>query len=127
MADYLIIRSPDENRIFTRDVAARLARITLDFLEQCEREELIRAERMMGGGKGYTPAEIQEMARIRRLQDDLGLEFPAVEVVVRMRRRMVNLLAEMEMLEQQMWQREEELRYEIQRLRHQLAEEGDFR
>ncbi|MDT8306112.1 MAG: hypothetical protein RRC07_09265 [Anaerolineae bacterium] len=127
MANYLMIRAQEEERIFTRSVAARLARITLDFLEACEREALVTPGQMAGGGEGYTPGEIEEMARIYRLQRDLGLEFGAVEVVLHMRQQMLEMLDEIERLEVQMIRREERLHNEIQRLRRQLARDAGFR
>jgi len=43
---------------------------------------------------GYGDAELAELRRVRRLIDDLDLALPAVEVVLRMRRRMLALQAE---------------------------------
>ena len=127
MANYLMLHSKDEARIFTRTVAAQLARITLDFLALCEREALIQPQPMTGGEEGYTQAEIEELARIRRLQRDLELDFGGIEVVLHMRRRMLEILEEIEALEETMWQREQRLQHEIQRLRRQLAREADYR
>jgi DNA-binding transcriptional MerR regulator len=127
MANYLMLRSQDEDRIFTRAVAARLARITLDFLAECEREALVQPRPMFGAEEGYRPSDIEEIARIRRLQQDLELDLGAVEVVLHMRRRMLEMLEEIEALEETMWQREQQLRREISRLREELAREGTFR
>lgn len=128
MADSLMIRSQDEERLFSRSVAARLAQITLDFLEQCEREALVQPGPMLGGREeGYTLQEIAEIARIRRLQQDLGLELAAIEVVLHMRRRMLEMLDEMNTLEARMWEREQQMRAEIHRLRQELAREASFR
>lgn len=127
MANYLMIRAQEEDRIFTRSVATQIARITLDFLEACEREALVKPGPMVGGGEGYTRTEIDEIARIYRLQRDLGLELGAIEVVLHMRRRMLEMLDEVERLEERMIRREESLHNEIQRLRQQIAGEADFR
>lgn len=127
MGNYLMLRSQDEERIFTRTVAAELARITLDFLTLCEREALIRPRPMAGGSDGYTRTEIEELARIRRLQRDLDLDLGSIEVVLHMRRRMLEMLEEIETLEAAMSQREQRLQREIQRLRQQISREGDYR
>jgi DNA-binding transcriptional MerR regulator len=127
MANYLMLRSQDEDRIFTRAVAAQLARITLDFLAECEREALVQPRPMFGSEEGYTHGDIEEIARIRRLQQDLELDLGAVEVVLHMRQRMLEMLEEIEALEETMWQREQQLRREISRLRQELAREGTFR
>ncbi len=128
MANYLILRSEDEKeRIFSRSMAAQLARITLEFLEECERAELIRAGRMPGGGLGYTTADVRNLARIRRLRRDLGLDLAAMEVVLHMRQRIVEMLREMETIEGEMIRRERELQQEIQQLRRRLARDADWR
>lgn len=127
MTNYLILRSEDESeRIYSRSVAAQLARITLDFLEECERADLIRAGRMPGGGRGYTTADVRNLARIRRLRQDLGLDLAAVEVVLHMRRRIVEMLWEMEAIERDMLRRERELQREIRQLRRRLAEDVEW-
>ncbi len=124
MAYHLIVRSDQEDRIYPREVAARLARMPLDMLELCEEAELIRARRIATGGAGFTTADIRHLERIRRLQDDLGLDLAAVEVVLHMRRRMIELLQEVNDIEQRMLQREQELHREIRRLRRQVSESG---
>ena len=127
MANSLMIRSQDEDRLFSRNVTARLARVPLDFLERCEQEALVRPGRMPGGGIGYTLHDIHELIRIRRLQQDLGLDLDAIAVVLHMRRRMVEMLREMNALEARMWEREQRLRSELHRLRRQLSAEARFR
>lgn len=127
MANYLILRSEDESeRIYSPAVAAQLARITLDFLKECERADLIRAGRMPGGGRGYTTADVRNLARIRRLRQDLGLDLAAVEVVLHMRRRIVEMLRELEAIERDMLRRERELQQEIRQLRRRLAEDVEW-
>ena len=128
MAKYLILRPEDEKeRIFTRSMAAQLASVTVDFLEACERAELVRAGRMQGGSPGYTTADVRNRARIRRLHEDLELDLAAVEVVLHMRRRIVGMLQEMEAIESDMLRRERDLQREIQNLRRRLAEDAEWR
>ena len=127
MSYHLIIRSEAEDRVYTRSAAANLARISLELLDLCEREKLIRPQRMAGGEPGFSPADIRRLARIRRLQEDLGLDLSAVEVVLHMRHRMIELLTELELAEQERVQREETLRSEIRWLRRRLAEDVDWR
>jgi DNA-binding transcriptional MerR regulator len=103
-----------------------VARISLDFLRLCEEENLLQAK-IMAGGQGYTPADIRQMARIRRLREDLELDLPAVEVALHLRRQVVELLAQIDEMERQMSKREQELLNEIQQLRRRLASEGEWR
>lgn len=124
----LVLRSgaDDEEMLYPRAVAAQLARISLDFLQRCEQEQLIRARMMAGGNEGFSPADIRHLARIRRLCEDLELELSAVEVVLHMRRRMMELLAELELVERRMIEREQALRREIQELRRRTADEAEW-
>jgi DNA-binding transcriptional MerR regulator len=129
MAFQLVIHSEaaDNEPYYSRSVAAQLARISLDLLEMCEQERLIQARLMAGGGHGFSSADIRNLARIRRLREDLELDLSAVEVVLHMRRRMVEMLAELSTMERRMAQQEQELLREIQRLRRQTAEDADWR
>jgi DNA-binding transcriptional MerR regulator len=126
MARHLIVRSRKDEPIYTRSVAAELARISEEFLRACEQERLIRARVMTGGGQGYSAADIRRLARIRRLREDLELDLPAVEVVLHMRRRVLDLLQEMDEMERYMRRREQALLAEIQQLRRHLAQEADW-
>ena len=122
----LSVRIRDDEPFYTRAVAAQLARISLDFLRLCEEENLLQAK-IMAGGQGYTPADIRQMARIRRLREDLELDLPAVEVALHLRRQVVELLAQIDEMERQMSKREQELLNEIQQLRRRLATEAEWR
>lgn len=128
MANYLIIRSTDEEEqpVYSRAVAAELARITREFLEDLEREELVRSRRMAGGGRGYTSHDVRSLRRIRRLREQIGLDLPAVEVVLHMRQRMIEMLQEMDQIEQERIRREQALRREIRQLQQRLADEGKW-
>lgn len=51
--------------------------------------------------RGYSEAEVAELRRVRRLHEDLGLDHPAIEVVLRMARRIRELQDEIRRLESQ--------------------------
>jgi|UniRef100_A0A7C3ZA82 DNA-binding transcriptional MerR regulator len=99
--------------IFTRTVAAQLARVPLDFLELLESEGLIQPRDLPEGESGYTPEDIGQLARIRRLHETLGLDLPAVEVVLRLREQVLLLLAQMQEMESRFTRREQELLQEL--------------
>jgi hypothetical protein len=65
--------------------------------------------------------------RIRHLHRDLGLDLTAIDCILRMRRRIVRLQEQIHDLELRMVARERELTAEIQRLRHQLARESNWK
>ena len=110
---------------YTRIVAAQLAEISLEFLERCETERLVRVRVMRGGVPGYSAHEIRNLARIGRLHQQLELDFPALEVVLHMRRQVLGLREQMERVEQEMVRREERLLRELAALRRLVAEETD--
>jgi DNA-binding transcriptional MerR regulator len=123
----LIIHSGEEEPLYTRQVAAQLARISLDFLRRCEREQLVRPRPLPGGEVGYTAADIRRLARVRRLRRSLELDLPAVEVVLHLRRQVVDLQTRLTQLETELEQREQAWLREIQELRRQLAQEVNWR
>lgn len=123
----LVIRSRDEEPVYTRPVAAQLAQVSIEFLRLCEEENLIQVQVMAGGGQGYSVAHIRHLARIRRLHEDLELDLPAVEVVISLRRRVLDLMTQMDEVERRAAQREQELIDEIRLLRRRLAQEAEWR
>ncbi len=106
--------------IFTRTVAAQLARVSLEFLDRLEAEELMQPRELEGGGLGYTPEDIQRLSRIRRLHDTLGLDLAAVEVVLRLREQVVEMLTRMEDMEKRFNRREQDLVKELNELRRRF-------
>jgi MerR family transcriptional regulator/heat shock protein HspR len=100
--------------IFTRTVAAQLARVPLEFLELLEAEDMVQPRELTEGEWGYTPEDINRLARIRRLHETLGLELAAVDVVLRLRERVTFLLAQMEEMESRFARREQELLQELE-------------
>jgi DNA-binding transcriptional MerR regulator len=103
--------------IFNRTIAAQLARVSMEFLEHLETEELIQPRPLEGGETGYAAEDIQRLCRIRRLYETLGLDLPAVEVVLRLREQVVNVLVQMDEMERRFARRERELLQELNELR----------
>jgi len=103
--------------IFTRTVAAQLAQVSVEFLDRLEADELMQPRELEGGETGYAPEDIGRLSRIRRLHETLGLDLASVEIVLRMREQVVNLLARMEEMEAHFNRREQELLQELEDLR----------
>ncbi len=114
---------PDEKFLYSQETAANMAHVSIEFLVQCEREELVEPRRKSGNEMVFNLSDVSRLARIRRLHDDLDLEFPAIGIVLRMRRQVMNLLCQMEDMELAMAEREEELFAEIRTLQRQIAED----
>ena len=108
--------------IFTRTVTAQLARVSVEFLDYLEAEELMQPRSLEGeeGEVGYSPEDIQRLARIRRLHETLGLDLDAVEVVLRLREQVMDLLSRMAEMEERFIRREQELLQELDDLRRRL-------
>jgi MerR family transcriptional regulator, heat shock protein HspR len=111
---------PKAPLLFTRTVAAQLARVSLDFLERLEAEDLIRPRQLEGGERGYAPEDIGRLSRMRRLHETLGLDLASLEVVLHLRERLTLVLAQMEDMEARFSRREQELLQELNELRRRF-------
>ena len=124
MKNNAIICLTDIDYIFSGTAVAHLARISVELLRQCEQEELFSYA--SGDRLSFSPEEITQLSRIRRLHEDLGLDLPAIGIVLNMRQRILELMAELEETEHQMVQREQALLSEIHRLQSLIARDLDF-
>lgn len=52
--------------------------------------------------EGYSEHELAELRRVRRLREELELDHPAIEIILRMSRRIQSLQAEIRRLERTM-------------------------
>ena len=106
---------------FEHRTAARLARVSEEFIHQCEREELVTSRIMLHGKKGLCFADVCKLKRIRHLHEDMGLDLEAVDFVLRYRNRVKTMKRRLDEMEQRMRQKEQEHRIEILALGRQLA------
>jgi hypothetical protein len=117
---------PQDKPRYTRILAAELANITLEFLERCEVERLIDVRIISGDQPGYSARDVRHLILIRSLYEDLEIDFPALEVVLNMRRQLLDLQAQLEAFERQATEREQRLRRELVNLRRRFADEADW-
>ena len=82
-----------EQRLLSQDEAATASALELAVVRLCAESGLIAPTH------GYDEADLAELRRVRRLIEDLGLDQPAIEVVVRMRRRLLALHGQVRSLE----------------------------
>ena len=82
-----------EQRLLSQDEAAMAVALDLAVVRLCAESGLIAPS------QGYDETDLAELRRVRRLIEDLGLDQPAVELVVRMRRRLLTLQAQVQRLE----------------------------
>ncbi|MBW2429803.1 MAG: MerR family transcriptional regulator [Deltaproteobacteria bacterium] len=120
------MHSDIRRRIYSLNEIAKFARVTTDFIQECERENLVQVT-MMHGTTGYSHDTVRRVIRIRHLHRDLGLDLTAIDCILRMRRKIGHLQKQMDEMERRMLAREKELTAEIQRLRKQLAQECNWK
>ena len=118
------MRSDIRRKIYSLNEVAKFARVTTEFIKECERENLIQVT-VMHGTISYGHDTIRRLIRIRHLHRDLGLNLMAIDCILRMRRKIGNLQRQMHDMELGMLEREQELTGEIHRLRKQLAQQSD--
>ena len=85
---------------FEYRTAARLARVSEEFIYRCEREEWVTSRIMLHGKKGLCFADVYKLKLVRHLHEDMGLDLVAVDLVLRYRNQIRTLqrrLADMEL------------------------------
>ncbi len=105
------------DELMTRTLAMQQARIDEAWLDLCEEAGWVAPK-----DRRYTPRDVRRLARTRRLRDHLDLDENAIDIVLHMRRQIINLQREMSRMEQ----RERALRDELRRLQLSNAIDGFF-
>ena len=100
----------DELRIdepcYVISVAARLVGMHQQTLRYYERAGLLTPSRSSGRRRMYSPQDIDRLREIQRMISDLGVNLAGVDMIFRMRQRLLEMEAELELT-----------RRELQRLR----------
>ena len=105
-----IIHYPNnEKTVYISFQAAYIACVSLDFLLACEQEGLITPRYRAKGLTGYTMKDIQRLQIIRRLHEDLNLNFPAIDIVLHLREQIENLAAQRSSFESKLMEQQAEL------------------
>ena len=92
---------------FVISVAARMVGMHAQSLRYYERAGLLSPSRSLGRRRLYSPADIARLREIQRMISDLGVNLAGVDVIFRMRQRLLEVESELE-----------ETRRELQRLRN---------
>lgn len=72
-------------------VVADMLQLHPQTLRMYERKGLIRPSRTVGKTRMYSPEDVEEIARMVRLTRDLGVNLAGAEIILRMRRRMMEM------------------------------------
>jgi MerR family transcriptional regulator, heat shock protein HspR len=121
---YSMVQPQQIEPLYTPRVAAALAGISQQALDQYRRRGLVQPQRKPGSGEGYRAADIRRLISIRRLRQEVDLDLGAIEVVLHLRDQVLELQREMEDRRQDAARREEELLETIHELRDRLAKEN---
>ncbi len=87
-------------------VAARIVGVHQQTLRYYERAGLVAPSRSSGRRRMYSPSDIERVREIQRMVADLGVNLAGVDVIFRMRQRLIDIEAELE-----------QTRRELQRMR----------
>jgi MerR family transcriptional regulator/heat shock protein HspR len=77
-------------------VVADMLKVHPQTLRFYEKKGLIRPSRTEGHTRMYSAEDVEEIARLLRLTRDLGVNLAGVEIVLKMRRRMLDMQKQIE-------------------------------
>jgi len=77
-------------------VVAEMLKLHPQTLRMYEKKGLVRPSRTVGRTRMYSPEDVEEIARVIRLARDLGVNLAGIEIILKMRRRMVDMQTQIE-------------------------------
>jgi len=77
-------------------VVADMLKLHPQTLRFYERKGLIKPGRTVGRTRMYSPEDVEEIGRVVRLTQDLGVNLAGVEVILKMRRQMIEMKKQIE-------------------------------
>ena len=82
--------------LYTIGVVAEMLKVHPQTLRFYERKGLLHPNRTQGRTRRYSHDDVEELARLIRLTRDLGVNLAGVEIILRMRRRMMDMQKQIE-------------------------------
>jgi len=79
-------------------VVADMVKVHPQTLRFYEKKGLIHPSRTEGRTRMYSAGDVEEIARVLRLSRDLGVNLAGVEIIIKMRRRMLEMQKQIENL-----------------------------
>jgi MerR family transcriptional regulator, heat shock protein HspR len=77
-------------------VVAEMLKVHPQTLRFYEKKGLVRPGRTEGQTRMYSEEDLEEIARLLRLTRDLGVNLAGVEIILKMRRRMIDMQRQIE-------------------------------
>jgi MerR family transcriptional regulator/heat shock protein HspR len=82
--------------VYMIGVVAEMLRLHPQTLRMYEKKGLIRPSRTEGRTRMYSSEDVEEIARVIRLARDLGVNLAGIEIILKMRRRMMDMQHQIE-------------------------------
>jgi len=79
-------------------VVAEMLKVHPQTLRFYEKKGLLRPSRTVGRTRMYSAEDVEDLARLLRLTRDLGVNLAGVEIIIKMRRRMIDMQKQIEEL-----------------------------
>jgi len=77
-------------------VVADMLKLHPQTLRMYEKKGLIRPSRTEGQTRRYSAEDVEEISRVTRLARDLGVNLAGIEIILKMRRRMLDMQVQIE-------------------------------
>ena len=77
-------------------VVAEMLSVHPQTLRFYEKKGLLRPSRTVGRTRMYSAEDVEDLARLLRLTRDLGVNLAGVEIIIKMRRRMLDMQKQIE-------------------------------
>ncbi|MBN1399752.1 MAG: helix-turn-helix transcriptional regulator [Anaerolineae bacterium] len=118
-------RLPDDEPCYVISVAAKLVELHPQTLRYYDRIGLIKPSRTSGRIRLYSQRDIEELRRIVRLTEDLGVNLAGVEVIMHMSRRIEELQRRLGTVQEQSAAEINALRRQVQQLEQKEADRSE--
>jgi MerR family transcriptional regulator/heat shock protein HspR len=118
-------RLPDDEPCYVISVAAKLVELHPQTLRYYDRIGLIQPSRTSGRIRLYSQRDIEELRRIVRLTEDLGVNLAGVEVIMHMSRRIEELQRRLRTVQEQSAAEINALRRQVQQLEQKEADRSE--
>jgi MerR family transcriptional regulator/heat shock protein HspR len=82
--------------VYMIGVVAEMLRLHPQTLRMYEKKGLISPSRTEGRTRMYSPEDVEEIARVIRLARDLGVNLAGIEIILKMRRHMLDMQHQLE-------------------------------
>jgi MerR family transcriptional regulator/heat shock protein HspR len=77
-------------------VVAEMLKVHPQTLRFYEKKGLLKPSRSVGRTRMYSAEDVEDLARLLRLTRDLGVNLAGVEIIIKMRRRMIDMQKQIE-------------------------------